>query len=84
MCSIESAVFSLAKNGWACVVCNGCKFQGFARGDLSDRKLREYLAGAKTEAELAKPAPAAPALPAAKPAAKPPADDQAPRRVGFW
>lgn len=49
-CGSYTAVFKVSSKQLAYVTCNACNFQGFARSDRSDEKLRE---------RIAKPAPIA-------------------------
>lgn len=43
LCRNDKARLSLAKSGLPVITCNGCNFQGFARSDRSDDRLRELL-----------------------------------------
>lgn len=71
LCS-GTARLSLAKTGLAVVTCNGCNFQGFARSDNSDARLRALVVR-EPAAPAPEPAPEpAPAPPAPVPPAPPP------------
>jgi len=74
------ARLSLAKSQLAVVTCNGCNFQGFARSDRSDEKLRALvIPEQKQDLTPAAPAPAPVAVPAVPPAPAP-----APKPAGLW
>lgn len=45
-CGSQSAIFKVSSKQLAYVTCNACNFQGFARSDRSDEKLRERIAKA--------------------------------------
>lgn len=53
VCKSDKARLSVSKSQLACVTCNGCNFQGFARSDRSDELLRALIVTEKPE-----PAPA--------------------------
>lgn len=75
---------SLMKTGRMCLVCNGCKFQAFARGDDSDELLRRFLQGHHDPAPpAAAPAPAPVPAPAVQAPAPAPAEPR-PFTFGFF
>lgn len=63
VCGSARARFTFSKKDLACIVCNACQFQGFARSDNSDMRLRALVKPAapaaeeKTAPALADPAP---------------------------
>lgn len=63
VCHSDKARFTVTKKQLACVTCNGCNFQGFARSDRSDELLRKHI---KAEA-APEPSPPTPAPPAPTP-----------------
>lgn len=69
VCGGSKARFTVTKSQLACVTCNGCNFQGFARSDRSDELLRALIATEKPEPEPA-PEPVRTA-PAPEPAPEP-------------
>ena len=80
VCSSHKASLRLSAKQLVYVHCNTCHFQGFARGDLSDTKLRALLIETEAEAEPALEAPVATAAAApiaAVPAPMPPAKPKA-------
>jgi hypothetical protein len=56
ICGSGKARFTFSKKDLACIVCNTCQFQGFARSDNSDMRLRALV---KPAAPVADPAPIA-------------------------
>jgi hypothetical protein len=68
LCGTSRARLSLSRSGLACLTCDGCNLQVFARSSTSDELLRrQHLPGDGTE-----PAPAEPnAAPAPRPAPRP-------------
>lgn len=66
LCSSDRARLSLAKSKLSVITCNACNFQGFARSDRSDDKLRALLI-AEPAAPPADDPPAPPAPTAAAP-----------------
>jgi hypothetical protein len=78
VCGSVKARYTLSAKQLAVVTCNACNFQGFARSEHSDERLRALIT---PEAVPPAPAPADPApapVPAPEPA--PPAPAPAPRR----
>lgn len=43
LCGNAKARFTFSKKSLACIVCNACNFQGFARSDNSDSRLRSLV-----------------------------------------
>lgn len=88
VCSSDKARLSLAKSRLVVITCNGCNFQGFARSDRSDEKLRALLIAEPKEpqqepqAATPAPAPAAPPAPAPKPNTTP--STQADAKPAAW
>lgn len=80
VCGSVKARFTLSAKQLAVITCNACNFQGFARSEHSDEKLRALI----SPEPAAAPAPAADppaAAPAPTPAPQPePADDTGGRR----
>jgi hypothetical protein len=76
VCGGDKARLSLAKSRLVVLTCNGCNFQGFARSDRSDEKLRALLVdpvrtGDPEPAPTPEPVRTAPPVPA--PVQPPPA-----------
>ncbi len=75
LCSHNRARLSLSKSGLACLTCDGCNLQLFARSARSDDLLRRLHLPDQAPAAAAQPAPAPPSPPtpttASKPAATP-------------
>ena len=69
MCSSTKARLSLSSKGLPVLTCNACNFQGFARSDTSDLKLRALLLHDEPAAPVPAPLPAP--APAPTPAAAP-------------
>jgi hypothetical protein len=74
VCGSEKARFTISKKQLACMTCNACNCQIFARSDFSDEKLRACVRPAAPAAQIiaAKATPAAPVK-----------TTPAPARVGF-
>lgn len=73
VCGNVKARFTFSIKKLACMTCNTCNVQIFARSDSSDEKLRAMVK-ADAPAPAAEPAPAAPKekdIPSPAPAAKP-------------
>lgn len=79
VCSNTKARFTVSKKSLACMTCNACNSQIFARSDSSDEKLRSFIRPAAAPAAApvveppapkAEPAPAA-TTPTEKPKPKP-------------
>lgn len=69
VCTNTKARFTVSKKMLACMTCNACNIQIFARSDSSDEKLRAFI---KPAAPAAEPTPApAPAPAADLPAVEP-------------
>ena len=72
VCHNAKARFTVSKKQLACMTCNACNSQIFARSDQSDEKLRACIKAGPVDAA---PAPAAkpqePPTPAPAPAKKP-------------
>lgn len=62
VCSSERARLSLSKAGLACLTCDHCNLQAFARSGNSDERLRALHVADKPATEPA-PQPAAPPAP---------------------
>lgn len=88
VCGGDKARLTLAKSRLSVLTCNGCNFQGFARSDRSDEKLRALLIAEPKAPEALPPepepapAPAAPPVPAPKQTTKP--NPQADQQPGGW
>lgn len=78
VCGSVKARYTLSAKQLAVITCNACNFQGFARSEHSDEKLRALI----TPEAAPAPAPAADQPPPAAPvvATPPPAPAPAPRR----
>lgn len=82
VCGSVKARYTLSAKGLAVITCNACNFQGFARSEHSDERLRALItpeaapaSSSSTPAAPAAPAPAAPPVsssPAPAPAEPPP------------
>lgn len=70
VCGSVKARFTLSSKQLAVVTCNACNFQGFARSEHSDEKLRSLITPDAAPAPAADP-PAAPVEPVAPPAPAP-------------
>jgi len=68
ICGSDKARLTLAKSLLSVLTCNGCNFQGFARSDRADEKLRGLLIAEPKPDQQPAAVPAAPA-PQAAPAA---------------
>lgn len=75
ICSNLKARFTVSKKSLACMTCNACNVQIFARSDSSDEKLRSFI---NPVAQAVEPAPAAPAAPEKTPAVEPVAEEKKP------
>lgn len=68
VCGNKKARFTVSKKSLACMTCNACNIQIFARSDSSDEKLRGFIAEAAAQqvdpeqqpAPASTPAPATP------------------------
>lgn len=81
VCGSVKARYTLSAKQLAVITCNACNFQGFARSEHSDEKLRALIT--PEAAPAPPPAPAADPSPAPTPApvpAPPPPPAPAPRR----
>lgn len=70
VCGSVKARFTLSSKQLAVVTCNACNFQGFARSEHSDERLRSLITPEAAPATAADP-PAAPVEPVAPPAPAP-------------
>lgn len=70
VCGSIKARYTLSAKGLAVITCNACNFQGFARSEHSDEKLRALIT--PEAAPAPPPAPAADPSPAPTPAPVPP------------
>ncbi len=81
VCGSVKARYTLSAKQLAVITCNACNFQGFARSEHSDEKLRALIT--PEAAPAPPPVPAADPSPAPTPApvpAPPPPPAPAPRR----
>ncbi|MCM3565903.1 hypothetical protein [Hydrogenophaga intermedia] len=80
VCGSVKARYTLSAKQLAVITCNACNFQGFARSEHSDEKLRALITpeAAPPPAPAADPSPAP--TPAPLPPPPPPAPAPAPRR----
>lgn len=81
VCGSVKARYTLSAKQLAVITCNACNFQGFARSEHSDEKLRALITPEAAPAPA--PAPVADPSPAPTPApvpAPPPPPAPAPRR----
>lgn len=73
VCGSVKARFTVSKKSLACMTCNGCNIQIFARSDNSDQRLRGFIKPASVAAAAAAETsvPAAAAVPVSAKVAKP-------------
>lgn len=83
VCGSIKARFTLSSKQLAVVTCNACNFQGFARSEHSDEKLRSLITPEATPAPAPAPAADAPAAPAAPVAAPPASTPESSTRRSF-
>jgi len=75
ICGSVKARYTFSKKSLACITCNACQFQGFARSDNSDTRLRALVRAPVEPVAAPAATVAAPAAPvAAKPAPAPAAE----------
>ena len=78
VCGSIKARFTLSAKGLAVITCNACNFQGFARSEHSDEKLRALISHEPTAAPAPAADPPAPGAPGAPTPAPSPAPDPQP------
>lgn len=83
VCGSLKARFTLSSKQLAVVTCNACNFQGFARSEHSDEKLRSLITLVAPPGLAADP-PAAPVEPVAPPAPAPAPESSTRRSFMQW
>lgn len=71
VCGSIKARFTLSAKQLAVITCNACNFQGFARSEHSDEKLRALISPEPTAAPAPAADPPAPGAPAPAPSPAP-------------